>query len=133
MTFWGCFSAFPPLSDAGGMPYLVLWSTGMCSAHSKLEADANMKGLIPHICKQPQNVPCSSPILPPCSLGFSDKLAGMAEPSFFLFLVVMALVHSERSSPVPKASPGQERDKGASEEAVQGLAHFARWLVPNKP
>lgn len=49
-----------------------------------------------------------------------------------LFLVVMASVHSERSSPDPKASPGQEWDKGPSEEAVQDLAHFARWLVLNK-
>lgn len=101
----------------------------MCSVRTKLEADANMKGLFSHICKHPHNVPCSSPILQPCSSGLSDKLACTAEP---FFLLVMASVHSERSSPVPKASPGQECDKGPSEEAVQGLAHFARWLVPNK-
>lgn len=105
----------------------------MSSDLTKLEADADMKGLFARICKHPQNAPCSSPILQPRSSGLSDRLAGTAEPSFFFFfLVLMAPVHSERSSPVPKASPGQERDKGPSEEAVLGLAHFARWLVPNK-
>lgn len=53
LHFWPVAAVFELLllfSDAGWLPYLVLWSSGMCSDRTKLEADANMKGLFAHIC-----------------------------------------------------------------------------------
>lgn len=68
-----------------------------------------------------------------CSLAAQASQTGWpAWRNPLFFSVLMAPVHSERSSPVPKATPGQERDKGPGEEAVQGLAHFTHWLVPDK-
>lgn len=53
------------------------------------------------------------------------RQAGQHGGTLFFFSMLMAPVHSKRSSPVPKATPGQERDKGPGEKGLGSLRSLA--------